>query len=169
MLSKWCRTVVMSPEKLLELTSRYVRFEFLQITSGILPESKLEVSERLTRLPQLPSSEGFLQSRYYSQVTASWGYASSQALGSKASRSVALERRRLRRQGDVLHLVQVMPPHKHGDASEASHFSSRGDMTVKAFLNSIKAKPSGVRATTMPTTQVSKVTRAKFHLGICVL
>jgi hypothetical protein len=64
--------------------------------------------------------------------------------------------------------VQLMPPHEHSDASEAFQSSSRGEMAVKALLNSIKAKPSGVRATAMPTTHVSKVTRAKFHLGIGV-
>jgi hypothetical protein len=61
-----------------------------------------------------------------------------------------------------------MPPHEQGAASEAFQSSSRGEMAVKALLNSINAKPSGVRATAMPTTHASKVTRAKFHLGIGV-
>jgi hypothetical protein len=62
--------------------------------------------------------------------------------------------------------VQLMPPHEHGDASEAFQSSSRGGMAVKALLNSINAKPSGVKPTAIPTTHVSKLTRTKCHLGV---
>jgi hypothetical protein len=63
---------------------------------------------------------------------------------------------------------QLMPPHEQGDASEAFQSSRRGEMVVKALLNSINAKPSGAKPTAMPTTHASKVTRTKFHLGSCV-
>ncbi|KAG0562575.1 hypothetical protein KC19_9G156900 [Ceratodon purpureus] len=65
-----------------------------------------------------------------------------------------------------LSFVQLIPPHEHGDASNGLQFPSKGDFTVKPFLNSIKAKPSEVKDIVMLTHVVRRLVMTKSHLKI---
>jgi hypothetical protein len=179
--------VVMSPDKLLRTTSNHVRFKFLQITSGMWPDNRLLKTERLKRLLQLPSSGGISPVKLLSPRDSMLRRLKLPSSGGMLPDNVFWSSMRPSRNSNFPRLaeilpssvgscadklmlrtrplsVQLMPPHEHGDASEAFQSSSRGEMVVKALLNSIRAKPSGVKATAIPTNHVRKVTRAKFHL-----